>query len=242
MAEEFWTDYPSMKWWKLEPARWLMSISFKNMPSAARGPYCCLCFRLMCEKLPGLILNPSDHKQLADWAMLKEKDWKKVREEVITGFVKYRDGSFHQETIKELFRARCVGAYDDYKKGMFGAIKAAENNKRPANHLEVLPFLDPYHVWGGREAAAGLEGVSKGSTHQNRIIAADIKGTGEGLEGVSRPAHQKRREEIRQESYLNQAADAPPLEAADAAADPSPIPLGSFLKTHIIDPRKAGQS
>lgn len=242
MAEEFWTDYPSMKWWKLEPARWLMSISFKNMPSAARGPYCCLCFRLMCEKLPGLILNPSDHKQLADWSMLKEKDWKKVREDVFTGFVKYRDGSFHQETIKELFRARCVSAHEDYEKGMNSAIKRAKENKKPTDHLKVLPFFDPYHLWGGRGSGGGLEGVSRGSDSKIAVFNSEINGSGGGLEGVSRGSKQKRREEIRQESYLNQAADAPPPEAADAAADPPPIPLGRFLKNHIIDPRKAGQS
>lgn len=211
---QFWTDYPKMDWWKLDPARWLLSRKFKSMPYQARGPFCCICFEMMREKLPGV--SAFCEEQFADWGMLKPDEWELEKLHILKGFIVFSDKTMQHETIKEYYRSRCESEYMYYEKGKSGAhIKALKDKKAKKNSSpDILPYLDPYETWvnkpflradlfikqGGLEgglwgaSTGGLQpplGIREEEKREDKIFSSQVssrQSTGGGTDAAPSPS------------------------------------------------------
>lgn len=238
MPKEVWTDYPRMEWWKLDPARWLLSRKFRAMPYQAKGPFCCICFELMREKVPGVVIYSDE--QLSDWAMLSEEEWRHEKQHILKAFLMFEDKTLHQQTIKELFRDRCQQEYQYFVQGKRGAFKkAAQVSKKKINEPELPAYHDPYTAWEKLRAMRADEAIKQGG------LEGGLWGTIGGLDGRGAigglyPPLGIREEERREDKIFSSTQASPPGDAEEDAVEKEKPSFASHLKT-VVANAKAGK-
>lgn len=245
---EYWTDYPKMEWWKLDPSRWMRSRKYRELEFHLQGAFVNICMELMQEKSPGVVSYYDE--QLADWAFKNSRIsagnsasdlWKTWRVPLMAAFVVYEDGTIHQQTIKELYEERCRADYEYYVKGKLGwFLKSSATGKRGRQKLMAsdvplehrpLPYRSPYSRWEKMGFSAGDLWVKNRAIEGGLFVQKNEQNKGGYQEGAYKPPYTIREDKMRSEISFQ--TTHPASAGGDAVAETSPPadePIGTILR------------
>jgi hypothetical protein len=180
MAQEAWTDYPDMTWWKDYPDRWLLSVKADRMHNRAYGAYHRILCHMRREKPPGVILF--SETRVMELGRMRESEFKTDRNLLLSAFRMYSDGTLHHEFLKELYRNVCRERYEAYVSGKISRARKVSKGKRgssgPDSLDKPLPYRDPYGAW---------DKVDNWVANENRDSASVSGGLRGPIGGLSTP-------------------------------------------------------
>lgn len=182
---------------------------------------------------------PDDDIELANLAGFGRffKEWRKVRDQALQGFVKCSDGRLYHETVCEKAAAAWLSKLAHHYSRACDRLRK-KNKARAAEQLAPLPELT-FDQWNAERVAAGIPmekaeasaGIPQTAPPPKQGIPAEnaLKGNGEGTErrgnGEGTEIKEKEPGEVVAAAPPDSGAPPPPAPPPPPAADAAPKPV-----------------